>query len=543
MSSRPGSSGQGRPARPPPLSISMKTEKVSPFFAASAMALATARLSVTTRRLTPRRRSSVIGRQLGRHDAHAIEDVLEAAVGEIARLGQGRDGDAPVMALDRHAADLDRFRGLEVRTQHDAGIAQPLAHALEVAAQDRPVENEGGGRQVIEGLGGHVGEFSMPIENERKFVLKDDGDLEPRLAAAARRDHELPAPGLSRRLRHAHPLDRGGRRDPPCLHLQAAGRRPDRRDRDRDQRRRFRAAVVAAPRDPAEGALLLDRRSASTGTSTSSRPTTAGPTSRRPKSRCRKSRPSRRRCRPASPATCWRRRRPATRVSPPSAWPTGRMPRSCWPTSRARGGSSEDRAYRHAFGEGAVHLRRQSQGRRPAHLDDQQHPAGAGRDRHRHRRLGRGLLLRLHRRRARRRAQHDRAHRDRPGRARHRQALLRPAAEAAPVRPLRHHDLRPVRPRHRAVGHRRQGGRPAAASAAGRRGPRQAAGLCQPAEVPRSREGRRAHQAGGRARAIATSSCTRPRSRRSRRRGWRRATTSPSWSTPTARGRPSRRGT
>ena len=33
-------------------------------------------------------------------------------------------------------------------------------------------------------------------------------------------------------------------------------------------------------------------------------------------------------------------------------------------------------------------------------LDDQQHPAGAGRDRHRPGRLGRGLLLRLHRRRA-----------------------------------------------------------------------------------------------------------------------------------------------
>ena len=99
------------------------------------------------------------GRQLGRHDAHAIEDVLEAAVGEIARLGQGRDGDAPVMALDRHAADLDRFRRLEMRTQHDAGIAQPLAHALEVAAQDRPVENEGGRRQVVEGLGGHRGEY------------------------------------------------------------------------------------------------------------------------------------------------------------------------------------------------------------------------------------------------------------------------------------------------------------------------------------------------------------------------------------------------
>src|SRR6266542_383935 len=78
---------------------------------------------------------------------------------------------------------------------------------------------------------------------------------------AAGRDQKFPAPGLSRRLRHAHPLGRGGRRDPPCLHLQAADRRPGRRDRDRDQRDRFRAVVVAAPRDPAEGALFLVRRS------------------------------------------------------------------------------------------------------------------------------------------------------------------------------------------------------------------------------------------------------------------------------------------
>ena len=45
-----------------------------------------------------------------------------------------------------------------------------------------------------------------------------------------------------------------------------------------------------------------------------------------------------------------------------------------------------------------------------------------GRDRHRHRRLGRGLLLWLHRRRARGAAHDDRAARDRPGCARHREA-------------------------------------------------------------------------------------------------------------------------
>ena len=94
----------------------------------------------------------------------------------------------------------------------------------------------------------------------------------------------------------------------------------------------------------------------------------------------------------------------------------------CWPTSARRGRSSEDRTHRQPFGQGAVHLRRQSPGRGPAHLDDQQHPAGAGRDRHRHRRLGRSLLLRLHRRRARGPAQHGGTARDRPGCARHRQA-------------------------------------------------------------------------------------------------------------------------
>jgi len=54
--------GQGRRGQsraPPPLSISISTEKVSPSVAVSAMARATVRLSVTTRRLTPCRRSAV----------------------------------------------------------------------------------------------------------------------------------------------------------------------------------------------------------------------------------------------------------------------------------------------------------------------------------------------------------------------------------------------------------------------------------------------------------------------------------------------------
>ena len=84
---------------------------------------------------------------------------------------------------------------------------------------------------------------------------------------------------------------------------------------------------------------------------------------------------------------------------------------------------------------------------------------------------------------------------------------LRAAADAASVRPLRHHHLRAVRPRHRAVGHRRQGRQPAAASAAGRRGRRprcRPMRACSSIAIPngsrrgpsrRSSEGYHVHQA------------------------------------------------
>jgi hypothetical protein len=65
----------------------------------------------------------------------------------------------PVMALDGHAADLDRLGSLEVGPQHHTCMTQALAHALEVAAQDRPVENEGGGRQVVDCLCSHGSDF------------------------------------------------------------------------------------------------------------------------------------------------------------------------------------------------------------------------------------------------------------------------------------------------------------------------------------------------------------------------------------------------
>ncbi len=44
--------------------------------------------------------------ELGRHHAHAVEDVLEAALSEIARLGEGGDRNTPIVTFDRHAADL-----------------------------------------------------------------------------------------------------------------------------------------------------------------------------------------------------------------------------------------------------------------------------------------------------------------------------------------------------------------------------------------------------------------------------------------------------
>jgi hypothetical protein len=56
------------------------------------------------------------------------------------------------MALDRHAADCTDFAVLRCGAQCNAGLAQPVAHALEVAAQDGAVENEGGRRQVVERL-------------------------------------------------------------------------------------------------------------------------------------------------------------------------------------------------------------------------------------------------------------------------------------------------------------------------------------------------------------------------------------------------------
>ena len=130
------------------------------------------------------------------------------------------------------------------------------------------------------------------------------------------------------------------------------------------------------------------------------------------------------------------------------------------------------------------------------HRGDQQHPAGQGPDRHRHHRLGRRVLLRLHRCSA-RGALHSTVAPIAIGRdARDIARLSRDLQQEAPsVRPLRHHHLRPVGPRHRALGHRRQGSQPAAASAAGRSRAGLIAGLCEPVQISRSRACCGAHQA------------------------------------------------
>ena len=155
-------------------------------------------------------------------------------------------------------------------------------------------------------------------------------------------------------------------------------------------------------------------------------------------------------------------------------------------------------------------------------LADDEHGLAA----HRHRpgagRLGRGLRPRL-------RGNHDgraehatRPRRPRPGRARHRRAAPAPVEGVPRLRPQRRARVRAVRARHRAVGHRRQGRRPAAVAAVRRDAGRAAHLLCQPAALRRGLDGRRRLRTCHRRLATATSSCTRspsprsaPRARRS----------------------------
>ena len=90
------------------------------------------------------------------------------------------------------------------------------------------------------------------------------------------------------------------------------------------------------------------------------------------------------------------------------------------------------------------------------------------------------------------RAEHSaRARRAGPGRARHRRSA-RPPVESVPrLRPQRRARVRAVRARHRAMGHRRQGRRPAAMAAVRRDAGGAAHLLCQPAALRRGIDGRR----------------------------------------------------
>ena len=320
----------------------------------------------------------------------------------------------------------------------------------------------------------------MPIENERKFVLDDDGTLERTLAATPGVDAQLPAPGLSRRLGPAHPLDRSRRPDASRLHLQAAGRRPDGRDRDRDQRRSTSSGCGRIRRETLQKARYswgdgrfhwdVDFFKTDDGRTYFALAEVEMPEDRHGAAAAA-GRPGARTC------CCWRRRGDPRFTSKRLA-DRGHAERLLADVREKGEASHEDRAHRQPFDQGAVHLRRHVDRLRRAHWTTNNILLVQGRDRHRHRRLGRGVLLRLHRCGARRRCIDMVAPiaigRDARDIAR---LSLRPAAGAASVRPLRHHHLRLVGPRHRAVGHRRQGGQPAAASAAGRRRPRQ---RCRP---------------------------------------------------------------
>ena len=90
------------------------------------------------------------------------------------------------------------------------------------------------------------------------------------------------------------------------------------------------------------------------------------------------------------------------------------------------------------------------------------------------------------------RAEHSaRARRARPGRARHRRSARAPVESVPRLRPQRCARVRAVRARHRAVGHRRQGRRPAAVAAVRRDAGGTAHVVCQPAALRRGIDGRR----------------------------------------------------
>jgi len=73
--------------------------------------------------------------QLRRNDADGIEQVAEPGIGQAFRFGQGRNGKAARLALDREPRDVHRFCRLQVRAQRQAAAAHRLRHGREVRDQ------------------------------------------------------------------------------------------------------------------------------------------------------------------------------------------------------------------------------------------------------------------------------------------------------------------------------------------------------------------------------------------------------------------------
>ena len=92
-------------------------------------------------------------RQLHGRDSDGVDDVAHALAEEIARLGEGRDGDRHVGPAGKHLDHLDRFRRLHMRPHHDSEIAHSGAHPLGVRLQLAPVEDQRRCRQIEDGLG------------------------------------------------------------------------------------------------------------------------------------------------------------------------------------------------------------------------------------------------------------------------------------------------------------------------------------------------------------------------------------------------------
>ena len=175
----------------------------------------------------------------------------------------------------------------------------------------------------------------MPIENERKFVLLDDGRLEQQL------EH---VPGVTQKLPSQAYLDVSGMR---IRSLEADGKKRyvftykrevdgqvveietdiNLEDFDRlwsQRRETLQKARYSWNDDRFHWDVDFFKTAG------------AAPTSPRPRSRCRKTTRRRRHCRRGWPVIFWRWCRPATNASPPSGSPTRRMPSGCWPTFARR---------------------------------------------------------------------------------------------------------------------------------------------------------------------------------------------------------------